>query len=68
MAVYWHSEAVRRAGLTDDDLVSLSGNDTATVVAAWHESLTASVAQSADCASRLVEAIVRRHPQLFGRA
>lgn len=66
--IHWHPEAVRRAGLTYDDLVSLSGNDTATVVAAWHEHLTASVAQPDDKSSRLVAAIVHRHPHLFRRS
>lgn len=68
MAVYWHSEAVRRAGLTDDDLVALSGSDTAAVVVAWRANLTPARGQSVDYPTRVVEAIVRRHPQLFGRA
>lgn len=63
--IHWHSEAVRRAGLTDEALVALSDNDTAAVVAAWRANLTPARGQSVDYPTHVVEAIVRRHPHLF---
>jgi hypothetical protein len=40
MAIYWQEDACRRAGLTDVDLVALSGEPTtAEVVQAWLDNL-----------------------------